>query len=132
MCFFRKKLKPSGTIGIVELSSLLLDKLEEIGDDKAEIYLPDSNMKIYSKDSVVSYCKLMFVNFLTFSAEEHDCDDFAAELFGDFAGLIWTNKHALNWFSDGEVIWFIEPQTGKISANLEDWQGWDVRFFVGR
>jgi len=61
------------------------------------------------------------------------CDDFAAELFGKFAGLIWTNHHAFNWFIDEtDTFWYIEPQTKKLSQTIEGWQGNDIRFFLGR
>jgi len=61
------------------------------------------------------------------------CDDFAAELYGKFAGLVWTNVHALSCFiSDENIFYFIEPQTGKISQTLEGWQGNDIRFVLMR
>jgi len=62
-----------------------------------------------------------------------DCDDFAAEVYGKGLPLIWTNKHALNWFIDENAsLWFVEPQTDKMARNLDNWQGWDVRFFLAR
>ncbi len=57
------------------------------------------------------------------------CDDFAAELFGKFAGSVWTDKHALNFFvSENDELYFIEPQTDQISKDI----GVDIRFFLGR
>ena len=125
--------KPAGTIDINMASSILLDKLEEIGDDKTEIYLPDGAIKIYNKDEVAKCYELQEVSSIKYVAEEHDCDDFAAELYGKFAGLVWTNVHALNFFYDQDVtFWWIEPQTRKLSRSLESWQGYEVRFFIAR
>ena len=124
---------PARTIDLYVASSLLLDKLEEIGDDKAEIYLPDKEIKIYNKADVESAYSLEEVSSITYIAEEHDCDDFAAKLYGKFAGLVWTNVHALNWFFDEHsTFWWIEPQNKKISRTLEAWQGSEVRFYIGR
>jgi len=55
-------------------------------------------------------------------------------LFGKGIPLLWTNKHALNWFLEYEtnILWFVEPQSDKIAKDLENWQGWDVRMFVSR
>jgi len=127
-------LRPSGTIDINEMSSILLNKLDEMGDDHAELYLADVNCKAYRKDEVKKFLNLADVDKITFVAEEHDCDDFAADLYGKGVPLLWTSKHALNWFTDIDtlILWFIEPQTCKISQTLEDWQGWDCRFFLNR
>jgi len=127
------ELKPAGVIDVHTASSILLDKLEEMGDDKAEIYLPDIDVKIYNKNEVASAHELEEVASIKYVVDEFDCDDYAAELYGKFAGLLWTMKHALNFFySEDNEIWFIEPQTGKLSQTLEDWQGLDVRFFLAR
>jgi len=138
MCFkwLKKNSLPSlqscGTIDINLASSILLDKLEEMGC-KAEIYLPDESMKVYRKDDVIKFLSLDETDKIKFVAEIQDCDDFAAELFGKFAGLVWTQTHALNCFiSDDEKLYFIEPQTDKISENLDDWQGIAIRFLLGR
>jgi len=126
-------ISPCGLIDLHTASSILLDKLEEIGDDKAEIYLPDTDIKIYRKDDVQNSYELKEVSSIKYVAEEHDCDDFAAELYGEFAGLVWTNLHALNFFiSENNEFYFIEPQTGKISKDLEGWQGGDIRFLLAR
>ena len=127
------KIKSVGIIDINEASSILLDKLAEMNDDKAEIYLPDASIKIYNKDEVISSCELQEVSSIKYIAEEQDCDDFAAELYGKFAGLVWTNVHALNWFYDQDsAFWWIEPQTKKLSQTLEPWQGYEIRFFLAR
>ena len=127
------KLKPAGTIDINLMSSILLDKLEEMNDDKAEPYLADRPCKVYKKEDMVAFLDLDETNSIVYVAEEQDCDDFAAEVFGKGLGLVWTTVHALNWFIDTDgVLWFVEPQTDKIAKNLEDWQGWDIRFFLSR
>ena len=126
-------IKPAGTMTAILMSSILLDKMDEIGDDKADIHLPDTNMKVYRKEDVQKSYELQEVSSLKYIPEEQDCDDIAAVLFGKFAGLLWTEVHALNWFIDTkDTLWFVEPQTKKLSRTLEKWQGWNVRFFIGR
>ena len=124
---------PSKVIDIALASSILLDKLEAMGMGDAEIYLPDREIQVYNKEKVKGFLGLDETSEIVYVAEVMDCDDFAAELFGKFAGLVWTNLHALNWFiDDTEKFWFIEPQSDKIASDLEGWQGSQVRFFVGR
>uniref|UniRef100_A0A6M3KLG5 Agglutinin C-terminal domain-containing protein n=1 Tax=viral metagenome TaxID=1070528 RepID=A0A6M3KLG5_9ZZZZ len=127
-------IQPCATIGLNLASSILLDKLDEIQDaDGAAIYLPDNELKIYKKVDVQEAHELEEVASIKYIAEIHDCDDFAAKLFGKFAGLVWSNLHALCFFIDEtNTFYFIEPQTGKISQTLEGWQGSDIRFFIGR
>ena len=126
-------ISPAGFIDIYTASSILLDILEGMGDGGAEIYLPDAGIKKYAKDAVINCCELEEVSAIKYATDIHDCDDFAAELYGKFAGLAWTNVHALNFFfDDRETFWWIEPQNKKISRCLEGWQGNDVRFFLAR
>uniref|UniRef100_A0A6H2A1Y7 Agglutinin C-terminal domain-containing protein n=1 Tax=viral metagenome TaxID=1070528 RepID=A0A6H2A1Y7_9ZZZZ len=127
------KLKPAGTIDIHRMSSILLDKLEEMGDTHAELYLADVACKVYKKDDMVKWLSLDETDEITYIAEKMDCDDFAAELYGKGIPLLWSNVHALNFFiSEDEKLYFVEPQTDKISQTLENWQGWDCRFFLSR
>ena len=132
MCFLKlkvSKIKPRGTIDEHLAASILLDKLEEM-NCKAEIYLPDAKMKVYNKEDVKKFLSLDEIDRILYVAEEMDCDDFAAELFSKFAGIVWTNTHAFNWFiSENEELFFVEPQNDKISQTLESW---DIRFFLGR
>jgi len=126
-------LKPSSVIGLVEMSSIVLNKLDDVGLSSTDLFLPDSDCKVYRKADVQKAEELKEVATISYVAEVHDCDDFAAELFGKFAGLLWTNTHALNWFIDEtNTFWFIEPQTRKLSQALEGWQGSSVRFAIGR
>ena len=128
-----ENIQPAGTISINEMSSILLDKMEEMGDTNAAPVLADIDNKIYNKEEVKAYLGLDETDKITYVPQEMDCDDFAAILFGKFAGLIWTKKHALNFFiSEDEILYFIEPQTDKISQTLENWAGWDIRFFISR
>jgi len=133
MCFIKKKgIEPVGTISIHEASSIMLDKLDEMGVD-AEIYLPDMDIKIYKKSDVVKSQSLHDISTIKFVTESHDCDDYAAKLYGKFAGLIWTNVHALNWFiSEESEFYFVEPQNKQISQKLDTWQGTDIRFLLAR
>ncbi len=127
------ELKPCGTIDINLMSSILLNKLEEMKDDHAELYLADKDCKIYNKEEVKAFLSLDETDKIVFVAERQDCDDFAAELFGNGISLVWSNLHALNWFIDEtEILWFIEPQTDQLAQNLENWQGWDIRMFLSR
>lgn len=127
------KIKPVGTITSSKLSLILKQKLREVGDDHAERFYPDLDAKIYAKDDVKEFLHLDETSEIEYVKDKMDCDDFAAKIFGKFAGLVWTNKHALNWFVDDTLtLWFIEPQTDKLSKKLADWQGWDIRFFLGR
>ncbi len=125
------KLQPCGIIDLNLMSSILQDKLEEIGQGEAPIYLPDSSMKVYSKAEVLTCYELVEVSSIPYIAEAHDCDDFAAELFGKFAGLVWTDVHALNWFVDEtNTFWWVEPQTRVLSQTIGT--EYAVRFFLGR
>uniref|UniRef100_A0A6M3LNB6 Agglutinin C-terminal domain-containing protein n=1 Tax=viral metagenome TaxID=1070528 RepID=A0A6M3LNB6_9ZZZZ len=127
------EIQPCGMIDINTASSILLDKMEEMGAGNAEIYLPDANFKVYNKEDVKAFLKLDEIDKIPYVTETFDCDDFAAELFGMFAGLVWTNAHSLCWFIDeNETLWFLEPQSDDIAPDLEDWQGWRIRFFIGR
>jgi len=120
-----------GTISISECSSICLDIIEHYGNN-ADLYLPDVSMKIYNYNDVVADGSLEWVDKLEYIPEQHDCDDFARELFGKWCGLAWTDTHALNWFIDeNKKFWFVEPQTKKIADRLDSWQGKTLRFLLG-
>ena len=134
------KLKPAGTIDIHRMSSILLDKLEEMEDTRAELYLADVACKVYKKEDVVRFLGLDETDKIPYEPDSpeikelgDDCDGFAAILYGKGIPLLWSNVHALNFFiSEDEKLYFVEPQTDKISQTLENWQGWDCRFFLSR
>ncbi len=126
-------LKPCSAISCTLVDAIVRAKAAEIDDKDFDIYIPDVPSKVYNKADVVSSQELEEVSAIPYVAETHDCDDFAAELYGKFAGLIWTNAHAFNWFIDEtDTFWYIEPQTKKLSQVIEGWQGTDIRFFLGR
>ena len=126
-------LKPCGTIDYALMDAILRAKAAEIADTDFSIYLPDNANKVYKKEAIISTHRLEEIAPIPYVDEKHDCDDFAAELFGEFAGLIWTDLHAFNWFVDGtDTFWYLEPQTKKLSQVIEGWQGSDIRFFLGR
>jgi len=125
--------EPAKLIGLNVASSILLDKMEEMGCPGAEIYLPDTLMRVYTKESVIKFLELEETDKIVYQAENKDCDDFAAILYGEFLGLVWTNLHALNFFISNEnELYFVEPQTDQISQTLAGWQGDSFRFFLGR
>ena len=128
----KPKLLSSGTIDINLMSSILLDKLEEMGDDRAELYLADNDCKVFNKQEVMDFLVLDETDKIVYVPETMDCDNFAALLYGKGLPLLWTNKHALQWFVDDadNFLWFVESQSDKIARNLDNWQGWDVRMFL--
>jgi len=146
VCFFKKKpvvvppieviqpkLEPCGTIDAGLMYAIVQAKLAEIEDKDYDIFVPDRDNKVYKKADVMAAHELEEVASIPFVDETHDCDDFAAELFGKFAGLIWTTIHAFCYFVDEtDTLWYIEPQNKKLSQTIEGWQGSDVRFFLGR
>jgi len=137
-CLEPVKLIPIGTIDIHELSSILLDKLEEMGDAAADLNLADNISRLYTEADVKQLLDLSEVDKIVFVPEDMDCDDFAGILYGEFCkqrafpgGIVDSHIHRLNWFvNENLVLKFIEPQTKKISTNLESWQGWDIKFFL--
>jgi len=127
------ELKPCGTIDYALVDAIVRNKAEEIQDKDYDIFIPDTANKVYNKADVMAAHELEEIASISFVDESHDCDDFSAELFGKFAGLIWTNVHAFNWFiSEDDTLYYIEPQTKKLSQSIEGWQGNDIRFFLGR
>jgi len=126
-------IQPCGTIDYCLVDAIVRAKAAEINDSDYEVYIPDRANKVYKKADVMVAHELKEVSVIRFVEEEHDCDDYAAELFGKFAGLVWSNIHGLNWFIDEtDTYWYIEPQTRQLSQTLEGWQGNDIRFFIGR
>jgi len=131
-------LEPIGTIDMNEISSILLDKLEEMGDTEADIHIADYTSRLYRKEDVKAFLELDETDKLAFVAEDRDCDNSAGILYGEFCkqrafpgGIVETVGHRLNWFIDETLtFWFIEPQTDKMSKDLENWQGWGIKFFL--
>ena len=128
----REDLKPYGTISSEQMAIIIANKLDEIGSS-ADIYLPDKRCKVYRKQDVISYSGLTEIASLKYIPETHDCDDFAAKAYGLFAGLVWTNNHAMNFIIDETgTFYFIEPQNKRLSQKLEGAQGNAIRMIIGR
>ena len=127
------ELKSAGFVTIESAAVTLAAKLREY-DSSALIFLPDSKLKTYSLDTVKGQYQLEEIQKLTYVAETHDCDDFAAKAFAQGLGLIWTDLHALNWFfSPNCTLFFVEPQSLKVATDLESWQySKNLQFFIGR
>lgn len=126
-------IEPVGTISQSDAQKLIKARVKAAGLDPVPNYLPDNDIKVYNLQDMIRYLHLEPTSNIKYVKEKMDCDDFAACLFGKVLGLIWSNIHALNWFiSDTEELWFVEPQTDKIAGDLKNWQGWQIRFFIGR
>jgi len=124
-----------GTMDIHELSSTLIDKFPN-----APLYLPDYWYKTCSVEDVERFLEWDKTNLIPYRSEEHDCDDFAWRLKGQFTqgawaalpiGIVWTDVHALCCFvADDKRFYYIEPQNDLVQVKLEDWQGKEVRFIA--
>ena len=126
-------IQPCGTIDYALVDAIVRAKAAEIDDKDFEIYIPDSANKVYDRAIVLTSLELKEVAAIAYVEQSSDCDDFAAILYGKFAGLIWTNLHAFNWFIDEtDTLWYIEPQKKELSQTIEGWGGNDIRFFLGR
>ncbi len=105
-----------------------------------DLFLSDDIYHTCSKDALIAELGLADAHTLKYLANDFDCDDFSYRLMGDMSyppwsvlpfGIVWTSVHALNCFIDDQgVFYFVEPQTNKISQELEGWQGTTVRFVL--
>lgn len=104
----------------------------------ADVYLSDEDYGLFTMDQLKAFLSANSTDLGTWEKEKHDCDDFAAALYGDcmkFAGnaafgLLWIEApiaHAINVavLSDGKV-YCIEPQNDKIYEVPKDYKGWLV------
>ena len=104
----------------------------------ADVYLSDEDYGLFTMDQLKAFLSSDATDRATWVKEKHDCDDFAAALYGDcmkFAGnaafgLLWIEApiaHAINVavLSDGKV-YCIEPQNDKIYEVPKDYKGWLV------
>jgi hypothetical protein len=122
-------------VDIYEISSLLIDRFPDV-----PIYLPDMSYKTCTKQDLERFLAWDKTDKEKYEAESFDCDDFAWRLKGNITckpwssipfGVVWTNLHALNCFVDeAGKFWFVEPQSNKIQAELESWQGTELRFIA--
>jgi len=107
---------------------------------KAKIYLSDSSYRLVIKSEIEKYLAEDKTDAEQYVAERYDCDDFSYRLMGQFSipgwsdltfGIVWTNLHALNCILDeNRHFWFIEPQTDKLTGQLESWQGKEVALII--
>ena len=122
--------EPDGHMQYDLYKQTILDAINFNNDDQHfKAYVPDELNKVWKKETIVKFLKADEVDKIEFIDEEMDCDDHARILFGRGLPLIWTFNHAMNWFIDPDgVLWYVEPQTDKISATLE---GIHMRFMIG-
>lgn len=101
---------------------------------EGELYISDRDRYLLcSYDDMAMFLAQDNTNRQEYKHEEYDCDDFATRLHGQFSipgwsalafGKMWTEKHALNlMITEDERLFFIEPQTDTIEAELAGWQG---------
>ena len=90
-----------------------------------DIYISDRRLDLLRKEDVMTFLWIDKTNGKEYKEEVWDCDDFARDLYcrakNHFAekrglnaafGLVWTSKHAFNFFVDtNREVFFIEPQT---------------------
>jgi hypothetical protein len=125
----------AGEISGSGVYSILKDKFPN-----ASIYISDLTFQTCSKEEVQKIIDWSKVQQRKYVVEAFDCDDFSYALQGAVSiypwstipfGIIWTNKHALNFFvSSDRKVWFVEPQKGQIQETLEAWQGDEIQLLV--
>lgn len=88
----------------------------------------DANYRTYTKRELVDTLNFYSINNHKYVKDEHDCDDFAYEvfpkvrhhltgcMFGIIVGKNKTGKpHAWNFFIDNDFnMWYIEPQNNTL------------------
>ena len=120
-------------ITATELKALLRDRFPRAEITLSNVKLGDPKFKLCHYDDIAVFLAQDDTNKMGYVAQETDCDDFAFRLKGQFSvpnwsglclGIIWTERHALNFCVDEEKrIWFIEPQLDELSLTLAPWQG---------
>ena len=109
-----------GTIQLVDVYKLLSPLCKDI-------YLSDEYFSLTSMEEASIFSESTKVQYQSWVAESHDCDNFSFALLGywsdslkSFAfGTAWSNKHAFNLMIDNSKhIWICEPQTNK-------WTKWE-------
>ena len=120
--------EPAGTVSSGAYTDICRDTAL-FNNDLTEIYVPDTEIKVYNKQDILDYLGVDETDKITYSLEDMDCDDFARIMFGKGLSLIWTNNHAINYFITPEgVLYFVEPQNDLVSVNID---GMHIRFFIG-
>jgi hypothetical protein len=86
------------------------------------IFLSDEFYNLTSKEEAEKFSKETKVQYDTWVADNHDCDNFSFALMGywsrglySFAfGIGWSKTHAFNIMIDNnKQIWIVEPQTNQ-------------------
>lgn len=121
--------------------------IAELGVSSRKIHLSDRQYGCYAKAELVRFLSGDGSDLLKYKKEVSDCDDFTlivlgrerewyrniqSEGCGSSLGLVWgdlrhvgddeePNYHAMLIFVDGDkYLWFIEPQTDEVFAELSD------------
>jgi hypothetical protein len=131
----KRKVKFVGELSSATVEKIIKAKMDKYNYKDYQVYLPDSlYYGTHDKAEAVKKLQLDETNALVYTPDTNDCDDFAVKLFSMGFGLIWTDKHAFNWFIDETTckLYFVEPQSDTISEDIASWQGSRVRFFLGR
>ncbi len=137
---FQKKPTTSNTPRKQVDSNYVYDIVRQIAGDNTRIYTSDNKYWLCTEADLKAFLDMDTTNRESYMAEEYDCDDFSYHLLGQLsvkewagiaAGIVWTDKHALNCFIDDTgKFWFIEPQNDKLQDTLEPWQGTEILFIL--
>lgn len=93
-----------------------------------DVYISDMFFDLTTKDEASKFSEETAVQYRTWIAENHDCDNFSFALNGywsdglkSFAfGIAWSNNHAFNVMIDKDKeIWIVEPQSNKWLSSEE-------------
>jgi len=140
MCFGRKQ--PT-KYNLVSSKVIVGDELCRFIKNKfptASLWLSDAQYTLCHYDDVAYFLAQSQINNLQYTAEDMDCDDFAAALWGEFSvppwsklaiGYLWTEVHALNCVVTEDMRFlFLEPQTNELQEDLVSWQGSQPRLII--
>jgi len=136
---FKKKEVPKPLGNEVD-GNYIFQVLNRVQPSATHIYISDSKYWLCTKQDIDAFLALDTTNKDNYQAEIHDCDDFSYRLMGQLStpdwsgiafGIVWTNTHALNCLIDNDgKFWFVEPQSDKLLAELEPWQGNEILFIL--
>ena len=134
------RLEPIAPHSAKTITYLQLQRLLKELFPTADIYLSDKVYLLCDNEDVAAFLAMDKTNRQEFVAEKYDCDDFAYRLMGQYSvphwsdlalGLIWTDKHAMNYYVDESgKLWYVEPQNDTVADKLAEWQGTRVRMIM--
>jgi len=110
------------TIEPAKLGTITLKEVWDLLVPIAVPYISDEIFSTTSKEEASKFSEETAVQFRTWVAENHDCDNFSFALQGYWSkglysfpfGIAWSSSHAFNIFIDNlKQIWIVEPQTNK-------------------